>query len=326
LLQSLAPGSLKIEAIKTTPQNHENVKSMLTPYIGPFAALLAALFWALATLLYARAGSHLNAAQLNLVKGFVAVPLLAITAVLSGDFLSFDGSTAAWLLLASGVIGITIGDTLYFAALRRLGPWHTMLLEYLAPPFAAVLALILLQQGMSWMQVIAALVVIAGVIWVITERKARQSEATVVSRSGLAAGVGASFCQALGLVMAFHALTEFNVSALHAAFVRLGAGTLALTIALLLLKPSIIKTTRAAVRHTSVPWLLLAIFMGTFLAIWLQQLAIASIHPGVAQTLLATAPLWLIPIRMLQGEKMSARAIAGALLALTGITMLFNSL
>lgn len=298
-------------------------------YVGQLAALSAALFWALATLLYSRAGSHLNAAQLNLVKGLVAVPLLALAALLSGDFLSFDGSTAAWLLLASGVIGITIGDTLYFAALRRLGPWHTMLLEYLAPPFAAVLALLLLQQGMSWMEVIAALVVIAGVIWVITERKPPQLDVITspqVSRSGIAAGIGAAFCQALGLVMAFHALTEFEVSALHAAFVRLSAGTFALTIALLLLKPSIIRTTRAAVRHTSVPWLLLAIFMGTFLAIWLQQLAIASIHPGVAQTLLATAPLWLIPIRMLQGEQISLRAIAGAVIALTGITMLFNSL
>lgn len=83
-------------------------------YIGHIAALTAALFWALATLLYSNAGSHLSAAQLNLVKGVVACPLLALAAVLTGQLLSFDGSTAAWLLLASGVIGITLGDTLYF--------------------------------------------------------------------------------------------------------------------------------------------------------------------------------------------------------------------
>lgn len=299
-------------------------------YIGHIAALTAALFWALATLLYSNAGSHLSAAQLNLVKGVVACPLLALAAVLTGQLLSFDGSTAAWLLLASGVIGITLGDTLYFSALRRLGPWHTMLLEYLAPPFAALLALLVLNEGMTVREAIAAVIIIIGVLWVITERKPASAQLEVTERpqqlGGILAGVGAALCQAIGLVMAFHALQEFNVSAINAAFIRLVAGTLALTVALLLLRPQMIRTTRAALRHTSIPWLALAIVMGTFLAIWLQQLAIAYINPGIAQTLLATAPLWLIPIRLLQGERISWRSIGGAVLALGGIMLLFNSL
>ncbi|SFR39205.1 EamA-like transporter family protein [Pseudidiomarina maritima] len=299
------------------------METLTATIIGPLAALTAALFWALATLLYSQAGSYLSAAQLNLVKGIVACPLLVLAGWFTGQLLAIEGNLATYLLLASGVIGITLGDTLYFAALRRLGPWHTMLLEYLAPPFAALLAWMLLAQGMRWFEVMAALVIIGGIFVVISE-KPKSAERVQINLSGIAAGIGAALCQALGLVMSFHALQEFEMSPLNAALLRLLAGTFALTIALLLLKPSLIQSTRSALRHTSIPWLLVAIVMGTFLAIWLQQTAIAYINPGLAQTLLATAPLWLIPIQWLRGQPLSARSIVGALIAVSGIALLFG--
>lgn len=299
------------------------METLTTTFIGPLAALLAALFWALATLLYSQAGNYLSAAQLNLVKGIVACPLLLLAGWFTGQLLQLEGNLATYLLLASGVIGITLGDTLYFAALRRLGPWHTMLLEYLAPPFAALLAWLLLAQGMRWYEVAAALVIIAGIFVVISEKPKTAARVTL-SVSGIAAGIGAALCQALGLVMSFHALQAFNMNPLNAALLRLLAGTVALTIALVVLKPSLIKSTRAALRHTSIPWLLTAIVMGTFLAIWLQQTAIAYINPGLAQTLLATAPLWLIPIQWLRGQPLSGRSIVGALIAVAGIALLFG--
>lgn len=299
------------------------METLTATIIGPLAALTAALFWALATLLYSQAGSYLSAAQLNLVKGIVACPLLVLAGWFTGQLLAIEGNLATYLLLASGVIGITLGDTLYFAALRRLGPWHTMLLEYLAPPFAALLAWLLLAQGMRWYEVVAALVIISGIFVVISE-KPKSAERVQLNMSGVAAGVGAALCQALGLVMSFHALQEFEMSPLNAALLRLLAGTFALTIALLLLKPSLIQSTRSALRHTSIPWLLVAIVMGTFLAIWLQQTAIAYINPGLAQTLLATAPLWLIPIQWFRGQPLSARSIVGALIAVGGIALLFG--
>ncbi|WP_369744075.1 EamA family transporter [Pseudidiomarina sp. PP-1MA] len=291
--------------------------------IGPLAALTAALFWTLATLLYSQAGSYLSATQLNLVKGIVACPLLLIAGWFTGQLLTLEANPATYLLLASGVIGITLGDTLYFSALRRLGPWHTMLLEYLAPPFAALLAWVLLAQGMRLQEVVAAAIIILGIVVVISEKPAA-AKRVELSSSGIAAGVGAALCQALGLVMSFHALQEFNMNPLNAALLRLLAGTLALTIALLILKPSLLASTRAALRHTSLPWLLVAIVMGTFLAIWLQQTAIAYINPGLAQTLLATAPLWLIPIQWLRSQPLSLRSILGALVAVAGIALLFG--
>lgn len=51
------------------------------------------------------------------------------------------------VLAVSGVIGIAIGDSAYFAALKRIGPNKTLLLESLAPPLSGVLALVFLGSG-----------------------------------------------------------------------------------------------------------------------------------------------------------------------------------
>lgn len=294
----------------------------MTVILGQLAALSAALFWALATLLYNRSSLHLSAAQLNLVKGLVACPLLALCIYMFGFGLALDAaSPALWLLLLSGVIGITIGDTCYFSALRRLGPWHTILLEYLAPPFAAILAWWLLKERLSLLEIIAAFTVIAGVIFVLTEKRQR-IQTTRLSRSGVGFAIIAAWCQAVGLVMAFHALQAFEINALQAALVRLSGGTVALTLGLLVFAPKLLLSTRQALAQTRLLPLLVAIFLGTFLAIGLQQLAIAHVTPGIAQTLLATAPLFMIVINTLQGKPTSLRAILGTCLALAGIGLL----
>ena len=112
-------------------------------------------------------------------------------------------------------IGITIGDTCYFSALRRLGAGHTILLEYLAPPFAAVIAWLFLSETLSGGQIVAALVVITGVLLVLTERQ--PIAGVPLSRSGVLFGVAAAICQAVGLVMAFYAFQHFSINALQAA-------------------------------------------------------------------------------------------------------------
>jgi drug/metabolite transporter (DMT)-like permease len=64
-------------------------------------------------------------------------------------------------------------------------------------------------------------------------------------------------------------------------------------------------------------------FASTFLAIWLQQIALKFTAAGIAQSLTSTSPLFVIPIAMARGEQVSSRAIAGVLMALGGVWLLF---
>ena len=91
-----------------------------------FAALAAALCWTVASLLWRRIPTSLSGAQLNLLKNLIALALQLPLLVL----VPWSGDGRALLLLAlSGAIGIAAGDSLYFAALRRLGTRRTLTLD-----------------------------------------------------------------------------------------------------------------------------------------------------------------------------------------------------
>ena len=68
---------------------------------------------------------------------------------------------------------------------------------------------------------------------------------------------------------------------------------------------------------------LIASFGSTYLGIWLQQTSLKFAPTGIAQTFLATSPLFILPIVALQGEKISLRAILGAVISLGGIALMF---
>ncbi|KXS34679.1 MAG: DMT superfamily permease [Idiomarina sp. T82-3] len=286
---------------------------------GQLAALTAAAFWAVASILYHRAGAHFSALQMNLIKGAIASPLLFGMSALLGAPLVF--SAGLWLLALSGVIGITVGDSCHFAALRRLGPWHAMLLEYLAPPLAAFMAWLFLNDGLSGIEIIGAFVTLLGVLLVVTERAPNQQPS--LSISGLLFGCGAALCQATGLVMAFSVLQNDVIDPLSAAFIRLAAGSILLALIVGISQRHAFQAIFRQCRAINPLPLLGAIFFGTFLAIWLQQLSIAHINPGLTQTLLSTAPLFLIPISLLKKQKITVRSLFGALVSLGGIAILF---
>ncbi|ATZ74251.1 EamA family transporter [Idiomarina sp. X4] len=286
---------------------------------GQLAALLAASFWAVATVLYHRAGSHFSPLQMNLVKGVIATPLLFIVSLLLGNSLVI--SSGFWVLALSGVIGITVGDSCHFAALRRLGPWHAMLLEYLAPPLAAFMAWVFLADNLSTLEITGAVITLSGVLWVVTEKAPDKQPA--LSLSGIFFGCGAALCQATGLVMAFSVLQAEQMNAIDAAFVRLAAGSILLAAIVGLSKQGAYKAIIKQFRTINPLPLLGAIVFGTFLAIWLQQVSIANINPGLTQTLLSTAPLFLIPISLLKKQRITVRSATGALVSLGGIAILF---
>ncbi|MFA0070210.1 DMT family transporter, partial [Vibrio breoganii] len=72
------------------------------------------------------------------------------------------------ILAISGVIGIAIGDSAYFAALKRIGANKTLLLESLAPPLSGVLAIMFLGAALtlqSWLGVVITTLAVTFVVF-----------------------------------------------------------------------------------------------------------------------------------------------------------------
>jgi drug/metabolite transporter (DMT)-like permease len=260
---------------------------------------------------------------LNFVKGLIAIVLLLLTLLLKGDQLPQIGMTATGLLFLSGVVGIGFGDTAYFEALNCLGARRALVLESVAPPLAAVMALLFLQErltGGAWMGIALT---IAGVVWVVVERTHDTQQTPRYLWKGTVFGLLAALGQASGAVLSRAALAGTTIDPLWSSLIRLVAGSLVLLIWLLLQR----RTLRDLKPLRSRRFLLVLIgtaFASTYLAIWLQQISLKYTATGIAQALSATSPLFIIPIAIALGEKVSVRAIVGVLLALSGIWLLFS--
>jgi len=312
-------------------------------FTGELSALAAALFWALASVFYADIGQRIGALNLNLLKGVAAIALMTITLV-AGSLFGLAGielktiwniSSHGWLLLvASGLVGIALGDTAYFACLKRIGPQKGLMLESTSPLIAAVLALLLYAEQLSPLSWSGIALTTLGVILVV--KLSSGSSRYRPSTSGICFGLLAAAGQAAGIVLSRMALDGHNIEPLAGGLIRLSAGVLALLCWLSIRKIMAAKANRErtslalrqALGRLQEKGMLLnlgiAIFLGTYLAIWLQQLAVKFTTAGSAQALLGTCPLFGILIAVRQGYSQPRGVWLGLALGIVGIFMLFQ--
>ncbi len=324
-------------------------------FAGELAALTAAFLWAAATLMFGKLGRQLSPLVLNVVKGVFAVVFILITlAVRQATSEAIDGFSlplkATTYLIISGGIGIGLGDTAYFSAINTLGARRALLLETLAPPMTAVMAWVFLSEQLSAVSIIGICLTLTGIAWVISERVPGVEDATW--STGIKIALLAVFCQAAGAVLSRAALIDAAVDPLGSSLLRLLAG-LAFMGFLSALQPYRLGEYMPTNRQAEVsakqgiqvnrlsswqmrwqqsltdlkrPALLgavaIAALFGTYLGIWLQQIALKYTAAGIAQSLLATSPLFVLPMAAALGDRISFRATLGAAVALGGVVIL----
>lgn len=295
--------------------------------MGVGAALTAACLWAIASIVYGRLGRVLSPLWLNLLKGVVAIGMLLGAALVLAKPWPQMAAANLLMLLGSGALGIGIGDTAYFGAINRLGARRCLLLKALAPAVGALLSWWWFRESLSGVAILGMAITGLGVTWVVSERSVSVSSGsiaanTAISWSGLWLGLVAALMEGLGAVLARGALMQSGVDPLWSAAIRLVGGMVAI-VPLLGLE---IQREPRAEAPKNWPKLLLIVtiasFFSTFLGLWLQQTALKYSPTGIAQTLGATSPLFVLPMAKLLGEKLTGRAIVGAMVAIFGVAIL----
>lgn len=291
---------------------------------GQVAALAAAFLWALSTVIFGRLGKSLSPLVLNLAKGCIAIALIAITIVLQQNWQPELSSSAVFWLMLSGAIGIGLGDTAYFKSINYLGARRALLMESLAPPLTALLALVFLREQLSAIAWGGILLTVAGVAWVISERVPMTGQRPLNLGAGVIWSLLAQLGQASGAVMSRGALANTDVDPLWSGLLRITAGGVILVI-LVGSRGQVNEQCRPLRSRQLLPMLVLAAFLGTYLAIWLQQVAFKFTPAGIAQALLATSPLFILPIAASLGDRITWRAVLGGFVAIGGIWLLIGA-
>ena len=106
-----------------------------------FIAILAALCWAVASLISADVTRSIGGLAFNRIR------LLSVSIILIGYTFYLDtwdtiNQEFLFIILLSGIVGIFFGDTLLFIALQKIGPRRNNILFSLAAPFTVVLNII----------------------------------------------------------------------------------------------------------------------------------------------------------------------------------------
>jgi len=291
---------------------------------GEVAAVTAAFLWALSTVIFGRLGKSLSPLVLNLAKGGIAIALILITLVLQQNLQPQLPSAAIFWLMLSGVIGIGLGDTAYFRSINYLGARRALLMECLAPPLTALIALVFLQEQLSAIAWGGILLTVGGIAWVISERVPTADQKYVNLRAGILWSVLAQLGQASGAVMSRGVLANTDIDPLWSGLLRIAAGGIILVI-LVGSRGQVGAKLRPLRSRQILPMLVLAAFLGTYLAIWLQQVAFKFTPAGIAQALLATSPLFVLPIAVMLGDRVTGRAVLGVLVAIGGIWLLIGA-
>lgn len=297
-------------------------------------ALLTPFFFAMSAVTGQRVAVRLGAVRGNLVRLGIATTVLGILVAFFWPA-SIESETFSWFFV-SGLIGFGVGDVALFLAYERLGSRLTILLNLcLAPLFAMILEWLWLDNGVSLQVILCAAMILTGVTMAIRpgaksrqkiERKGKFGFGVVMAvLAGFGQGTGAVISRKAEAVALENAVL---VNGISAAFQRVFAGLVFAVLAMLFVRfvmrrryPEPLKT---VLEPRLVPWLLGAALFGPVIGVSCFQWALHSLESGIVLAITAMTPIILMPLAAItEGDHPSKLAIAGAVVAVTGVSLLY---
>ena len=295
--------------------------------IGEVAALATAVSWSFSYLFFTTAVRIIGSTTLNRLRLTIALGFLVVShLVVSGVPFPVHATLGRWGWLSlSGIVGFAIADTLLYQALYFLGAHRCSLVMALVPVISALLAWGFFGEVLSPLQGIAILLVVGGIALVLWRRDDSNSTQQASSRSyllGILCALGAACAQSLryifskqGMIGGFPVLSTNVIQILAATVAAWGWALISKHD-----RPSFDGLRPRRARWTTVA----GSFTGPFLGVTLSLVALQLSSVGIASTLMALPPVFLLPLSyFVFKERIGLRAVAGTALAVAGVAVIF---
>jgi drug/metabolite transporter (DMT)-like permease len=313
------------------------------------AALLTTLLFSVSAICGHRTSTQIGGVEANFWRAGLATVFLAIWANTLGT--GFEGD-ALPIFVLSGLAGIGLGDSGFFQALPRLGSRLTVLLtQCLTVLFAVVIEWLWLKTTLTIAELLCIAVILVGVAVVLAPSWRRSPDTDCRSTDtpgdclkvaprqklvGILCSAVAALGGALGAVLSRKAYAVAHAAGQYpdpgtTGYQRVVGGAIALGILLLVVK------WRAARAHGSVlepksfqgsiekwrriwPWVVANSLAGQTIGVSCMQWALENTPTGIVMSIIATMPIVMLPMtRVFEGEKITARSLIGALVAVAGV-------
>ena len=320
---------------------------------GIVLALATLVCWSISPFFFTNMGKRVGPFTTNLLRlslAFAVLAALVAACALAGVDMALPRPASWFWLIASGSLGLAIGDAFLYQAFVTLGPERTSQVQTLAPAATAVAAWFFLKEYLTLGQAAGMGLILAGV-FLATTSAARRKTALLAAEArsegaildvdgpvshgtqggpigntlwtGMMAAVWSALFQGVGTVMARQAFVgQADLHPLTATAIRIGSGASVLWIYARARGP--IGPVLGAWREPKVLRLLLAgTFFGPLVGMLCYLAALKHAPAGVVTTITFMAPLLIIPIGAgLYGTRVTTGAILGTLLSVAGVALL----
>lgn len=291
-----------------------------------FPAFLTVFLWSFSAVASTRASRVLGGERSNRWRLVISVFLLGALLLVAG---TLPRDEALWWLLASGAIGLGLGDLAMFAAYERLGSRLTVLMtQCLAIPIAGLLEWWWLGNGLHLHEWALCLVIIAGVATALAPGVHVESDGARL-RFGLLCGVGSALGLAVAGVLArrAYACADLDGQDLHDLAGGIGSAWLrccgGVVLTFLIASFLIRKTPLPADPRSGLRWLVAAAILGPSLGVVCFQWALALERAAIVQATLALVPIMVMPLAWwLEGDRPKALAWVGGAIAVSGAILM----
>lgn len=296
-------------------------------YAGQLAALATSLCWTTNAVFFTLAGRRIGSPTVNVTRLLMAFfAMLAAGVVFFGAPLPTHASAATWgWLSVSGLIGFALGDAVMFEAFVRLGPRLTTLIATVWPILSALMAWPIFGDTLDLKKFGAIALTLAGIAWVVTGRSAttnQDGEPHPHLASGIGLALVGALCQALGVILSKLGMKE-GLHPVQANSIRVVAGIVAL-MAWYGFKGELPDMARRLKDVRSTVYITLGAVTGPVLGVIFSLYAIRNTHTGIASTLMALAPVFLLPVSALVfKERVTLRTLLGTGVTFAGVVALF---
>jgi drug/metabolite transporter (DMT)-like permease len=288
-------------------------------HLGEIFSVLAALTWAVSVVLFRMVGKRYRPLELNFFKNMIAAVLFLVTLILTRQSFHYEAPLHDYLiLLLSGVLGIALGDTLFFKSLNIVGAGLSQIVSLAYSPFVILFTFVFLGERLTAWDLLGAVLILCGIL--LTSSNTPGHGLTKHEyRVGIGLATLSVAMNALGITIAKPVLNHSPV--LWAATVRLLGGIVSLA-TLTAFSPRhrrLWKTLRPSRSWTvAVP----AATLGAYVAMMVWIAGMKFTQASTAAILNQTSAVFVLPIAALVlHEPITARKVTAVATALAGVAL-----
>lgn len=186
--------------------------------MGIFAALLSAASWAFGTVMFDRIGKVVPYVGITFLKGVLSLLLMVILVVCNGGLQRISISSFCFLAV-SGVVGIAVGDSLFFKSLQDLGAKVQVIFFLLGQILTMVLSFLFLGELLTVGQYVGIFILLSGIVVVIWGKQENHPN----KLRGVVYALGSMLCFSASAILV--KLSVADVEVITATWWRMAFGT-----------------------------------------------------------------------------------------------------